>query len=180
MTNQLSKQDWIEHGLAQLAKQGADVIKAELLAKSLGVSRGSFYWHFKNISDYRRALLNHWRRATTLDTIRSIDQTTPANQRFERLLITAFQDNNPIERAVRGWALREPMVAKVVNGVDAERLDYLESTLRSSGVQARHAKVRAQLSYWAYLGRLMLLEESHRKMSTASTKAIASWIVNAS
>ena len=49
MTDQLSADDWISQGLKALAKSGFTALKADPLAKAMGVSRGSFYWHFADL-----------------------------------------------------------------------------------------------------------------------------------
>src|SRR4051794_10269861 len=61
MTDQLSAKDWLDQGLRTLAASGFTALKAEPLAKAMGVSRGSFYWHFTDLSAFHSALLNHWR-----------------------------------------------------------------------------------------------------------------------
>src|SRR5258705_12473493 len=61
MGDQLSARDWLDQGLKTLAKSGFTALKAEPLAKAMGVSRGSFYWHFTDISAFHAAVLKHWR-----------------------------------------------------------------------------------------------------------------------
>ena len=55
MTDQLSAKDWLDQGLKALAHSGFTALKAEPLAKAMGVSRGSFYWHFSDMMAYRAA-----------------------------------------------------------------------------------------------------------------------------
>ena len=57
MSDQLSAQDWLDQGLKTLAKNGFTALKAEPLAKAMGVSRGSFYWHFADIGAFHAAIL---------------------------------------------------------------------------------------------------------------------------
>ncbi len=175
-TQTLSKQDWLDHGMTRLSDAGADAIKADLLAKSLGVSRGSFYWHFKNIADYRQALLDHWRTITTSTIIAALDERVTKPHRFATLLQRALRDNNQTERAIRAWALRDKMVASVVVQVDAERICYLARTLVDSNIADHTAGVRAKLSYWAYLGRLMLLDPDHQEISEPDAAELATLI----
>src|SRR5258706_12846792 len=61
MTEQLSAKDWLDQGLKTLARSGFTALKAEPLAKAMGVSRGSFYWHFADIGAFHAAILKHWR-----------------------------------------------------------------------------------------------------------------------
>ena len=68
MADQLSAQDWLDQGLRTLARDGFTALKAEPLAKTMGVSRGSFYWHFADIAAYHAAVLGRWREVA-LDNI---------------------------------------------------------------------------------------------------------------
>src|SRR5213080_4575890 len=61
MTEQLSAKDWLDQGLKTLSERGFTALKAEPLAKALGVSRGSFYWHFADVGAFHTAILKHWR-----------------------------------------------------------------------------------------------------------------------
>ncbi|MFT4706402.1 MAG: AcrR family transcriptional regulator, partial [Ascidiaceihabitans sp.] len=61
MSNRLTKEKWVQHGLETLEKSGFGALNAEPLAKALKVSRGSFYWHFNDIDVFRKAVLELWR-----------------------------------------------------------------------------------------------------------------------
>ena len=61
MSDQLSAKDWLDQGLKTLAQKGFTALEAEPLAKAMGVSRGSFYWHFADINAFHAAVLAHWR-----------------------------------------------------------------------------------------------------------------------
>src|SRR5215510_8697431 len=65
MSDQLSATDWLDEGLRTLAANGFTALKADPLAKQLGVSRGSFYWHFRDVDAFHAALLARWREIAT-------------------------------------------------------------------------------------------------------------------
>jgi AcrR family transcriptional regulator len=67
MGDQLSAQDWLNQGLKTLAKSGFTALKAEPLAKAMGVSRGSFYWHFADIGAFQLLLENAVRTWASVD-----------------------------------------------------------------------------------------------------------------
>jgi AcrR family transcriptional regulator len=73
MTDQLSAKDWLDQGLKTLAKSGFTALKAEPLAKAMGVSRGSFYWHFADIAAYHAAILKYWREVSAEQIIASLE-----------------------------------------------------------------------------------------------------------
>ena len=62
MPDQFSANRWVEQGLKALATNGFTALKADPLAKLLGVSRGSFYWHFRDVDAFRAAVLARWAR----------------------------------------------------------------------------------------------------------------------
>ena len=71
--DQLSAKDWLDLGLKVLATQGFTALKAEPLAKAMGVSRGSFYWHFADIGAYHAAILTHWREVAAEQVIAGLE-----------------------------------------------------------------------------------------------------------
>src|SRR5215467_10110626 len=73
MADQLSAQDWVDLGLKTLAKSGFTALKSEPLAKAMGVSRGSFYWHFADIGAFHAAILNRWREVATEQIIAGVE-----------------------------------------------------------------------------------------------------------
>jgi len=73
MSDQLSAQDWLDRGLRALAAKGAGALKAESLAKAMGVSRGSFYWHFADIAAFRTAILAQWREVSAERVIADLE-----------------------------------------------------------------------------------------------------------
>ena len=67
MDDRLTKSDWIEHGLRTLASDSANALKVGPMATRLKVSRGSFYWHFRDIADFRSQVLQCWQERATVE-----------------------------------------------------------------------------------------------------------------
>lgn len=152
MLQKLTPEDWIRAGLKALARDGFTALKADQLAKTLAVSRGSFYWHFADVAAFERAVMQRWRDIMAEAIIRDLDSLSPASARLPRLLHLAFQGDTAIEIAMRAWAASNPRARAIVRSVDTRRLTYLKRMLRDGGVAARHAAPRAQILYWTYLG----------------------------
>ncbi|MCR9213976.1 MAG: TetR/AcrR family transcriptional regulator [Proteobacteria bacterium] len=161
MTKRLSRKDWLDHGLKVLACDGAEALKAEPLAKSLGVSRGSFYWHFKDMQQFHQVLLSCYQLRTTDETITELDEQAEPGTRLALLLQRAMSLKGRLERAVRSWATWNSDAAAAVERVDKTRLDYLIKLLISAGVPEGQAWARASFIYWAYIGRVMMAEPDH-------------------
>jgi AcrR family transcriptional regulator len=152
MTDQLSAKDWLDQGLRTLAGQGFTALKAEPLSKAMGVSRGSFYWHFADIGAFHAALLQHWRVIATEQIIATLESGSNKRERLPLLLHGVFTAKLTLENAVRTWATLNPAARRAVQAIDRRRLDYVEGLLRAQGLSSKIARGRAQILYWAFLG----------------------------
>jgi AcrR family transcriptional regulator len=152
MTDQLSATDWLDQGLKTLAKNGFTALKAEPLAKAMGVSRGSFYWHFSNIGAYHAAILKHWRDIAAEQIIARVEASAANENPLTALLRRVFSEKLALEIAVRNWATFDPVAGAAVQAIDRRRLDYVEELLERSGLSPDLARARAQILYWAFLG----------------------------
>jgi AcrR family transcriptional regulator len=152
MTDQLTAKDWLDQGLRTLARQGFTALKAEPLAKAMGVSRGSFYWHFTDVGAFHAAILDYWREIAVEGIIRDAEAASPDRNAMPALLRRVFGTKPVLESAIRTWATVDPVVRIAVRAIDRRRLDYLESLLRAAGLGPDVARARAQILYWAFLG----------------------------
>ena len=152
MGDQLSAQDWVNQGLKTLAKSGFTALKAEPLAKAMGVSRGSFYWHFADISAFHAAILKHWREIAAEAIIAHVEAADPSENPLAVLLRRVFGERLELESAVRSWANVDPAARAAVQAIDRRRLGYIEGLMTKSGLSADTARARAQILYWAFLG----------------------------
>ena len=152
MTDQLSAKDWLDRGLKVLAEQGFTALKAEPLAKAMGVSRGSFYWHFADIGAFHAAILKHWREVAAEAIIADLETATGDDNPLQRLLRQAFGGQLALENAVRIWATHDPVARRAVQAIDRRRATYVESMLRDAGLEPKVARSRAQILYWAFVG----------------------------
>jgi AcrR family transcriptional regulator len=119
---------WIEQGLRALAAGGPDAVRIEPLAQALGVTRGGFYWHFRD----RRALLDEmldtWEQATTQEVLERLDREGgDASAKLRRLLALTTPGVVRTDLAIRDWARRDQAVAQRLRRVDNRRMDGLRS-----------------------------------------------------
>ena len=168
MTDRLTKDDWIAHGLQVLAKDGANALKAGPMAETLRVSRGSFYWHFRDIGDFRAQLLRSWQERMTDQVIRRLDLEKGRPDRLKQLMKRAFAARRDLDRAIRAWAAEDRDVARVVAAVDGRRVAYMAKMLVAAGVDGARARHRAAFLYWAYLGQVLVMEPRHSSITAAA------------
>ena len=165
--DRLTREQWIAHGLRTLAREGASALKTGMLAEGLNVSRGSFYWHFESISDFRSQLLATWQERATDGVIREIDSSITGPARLTYLMKLAFEEDRSLDRAFRSWAASDADAAKVVATVDARRVAYIAKLLCESGVDARVSMPRAEFIYWAYIGQSSVMNSAHGSITEA-------------
>jgi AcrR family transcriptional regulator len=155
MADQLSAQDWVDLGLKTLAKRGFTALKAEPLAKAMGVSRGSFYWHFADIGAFHTAILTRWREVATEQIIAAVEAAKSRNRGEDPLAVLlklTFGSKLVLEKAVRSWAANDVRARAAVVAVDRRRLDYIENLLKQAGLAEDVARARAQILFWAFFG----------------------------
>ena len=159
--DRLTRSAWLDHGLRILARQGADALKVGALATGLNVSRGSFYWHFKDISEFRLQLLQRWQERTTDQVIEGIDTSIVGAARLTHLMKLAFNEDRSLDRAIRAMASTDTDLAKMVASVDARRVGYMAKWLIEAGVESQRALPRAEFLYWAYIGQSAVMDPRH-------------------
>ena len=146
MADQLSAKDWLDQGLKALARDGFTALKAEPLAKAMGVSRGSFYWHFADVEAFHAAILEHWREVAVERIIADVEAARGNDNPLQLLLRRVFSERPALEQAVRSWAAVDPAARAAMQAIDRRRLGYVESLLRDSGLLPDVARARAQNS----------------------------------
>jgi AcrR family transcriptional regulator len=152
----LQRQDWIDAAVRRLAESGVDAVRIELLARDLAVTKGSFYWHFKDRADLLEAVLREW-EATTDRVSGSVPEDATPSERMERFLelITASAadaDQAALENAVLAWAQRDSAVAERVAAVEAKRTADAEGLLAELGFPPAEAASWADIGYTTFVG----------------------------
>lgn len=129
----LTPQSWIDAGLDALVIQGPTALAAEPLARALGTTKGSFYWHFKDVPDFQRAVVKDWKTRAFAGVVDALAEEGNAEirlRRFGQIILTDVQDP-----AIRAWASTDKIVARAIAQVDAERLTYMVNLLRQLGIK---------------------------------------------
>ena len=158
---QLDRIGWIEGAFEALAEEGLPGMRVEALAKRFGVTKGSFYWHFKDRQDLYDAMLQTWKEGR----IRDIDKQSaiPTGNEGEQLeqIIDVYSANRnrkgiAIELAVRDWARRDAQASAVVEEVDSYRLESARKLFVATGLSDSEAKSRSLLLYAYVFGQSLM------------------------
>ncbi len=173
----LDRDAWIKGAIAILAEHGAERLRVEVLAKRLGVTKGSFYWHFKDRRDLQDAVLQFWKDGRIHD-IRKQTQAESGGEAAALLhTIEVYSSARnrkgiAIEAAVRDWARRDPQAVAVVEEVDAERLACAYRLFLACGLDDHEAQARSLLLY-AYVFGVSLMRPGSFASDLASLRT---WI----
>lgn len=153
MTERLGETDWISAGLAALADGGVEAVRVERLAASLKVTKGSFYWHFKNRPHLLAALLEAWQAAATGDVIATVEaRGGDARQKLGHLFAIVIGADGRLDMAVRNWADQDRAARAAVEAVDRRRLDYVAGLFGDLGFASAEALARARFAYQGLIG----------------------------
>jgi AcrR family transcriptional regulator len=150
-----TRQDWIAAGLDALARGGPEAIRVEPLARSLGATKGSFYWHFDNRAALLDAVLDDWERTVVDDVIAQIDAGGgDARERLRRLfaLASTRRDLFRVELAIRDWARRDTAVARRLKRLDNRRFAYMRPLFAAIADDDADAEVRCTLAFALFVG----------------------------
>lgn len=166
-----SAADWLDHGLSSLEEHGFTSLKADVLAKSAGVSRGSFYHHFTDLADFHSAVLNHWLEKSSLNIVVELEalDVEPA-AKVEALINLAAKATARLEQAVRAWAFTDASVAATVVEVDRARLLYIVQLLGEAGLDPETARRRAIVLYltnvgYSFLADMLAIDEQDQALA---------------
>ena len=173
MGDRLTRSEWLRHGLRTLASDGPGALKIGPMASKLNVSRGSFYWHFRDLEDFRGQLLQHWQETSTDNVIEDLDARPGDPDRLKELMRSAFSGQRRIDRAIRSWAAHDKSVASVVASVDARRITRIAGLLVEAGVEGERAVHRAAFLYWAYLGQAAIMDPRHASLPAHALEEIS-------
>jgi AcrR family transcriptional regulator len=148
------KAQWVVAGLESLRKGGVGEVRVERLAAELGITKGSFYWHFKNRGDLLGAVLEYWAREMTdveFERIRAM--RAGLGGRLQALAEDVLEKGmGRYDPAIRAWARTERKVAAAVGQVDRRRVRALSGFFEEGGFSAAEARTRARLFYTFLLG----------------------------
>ncbi len=134
-------------------------IPVEAIARELKVSKGSFYWHFKDVAALKTAMLAHWTHVGTRVIIANLDATNAPPNKQLKLIIELSSGNGTMEYgglrtegAIRNWARVDKDAAKALAKVEKTRLQFVAQSFQSAGDSTASSIVKARLLYAGLIG----------------------------
>ena len=149
----LQPDDWLRAATARLASDGVELVRVELLARDLGFSKGSFYWHFRDRDDLLSQLLGRWEKEEANWLEAAITGVHSAASRWARFLNRCgAPERLRLEAGIRSWARKDSAVASRVSAIERRRTIYLDAILREIGFTPAAAAQWSELALLTYLG----------------------------
>jgi AcrR family transcriptional regulator len=153
--------DWLTFALEILIKKGPDHLKITPLCELKGVTKGSFYHHFKNRAVFIESLMLHWYEATTVAFIEQANTQASPLERLQELNKVITNTNIEAETHIRAWALKNSEISVHLQKIDNQRQEYLAQCYVELGADRPTAKDVALLAYANFLG----MQQIHPKPS---------------
>lgn len=155
----LGRNDWVLAGLRALVRGGIAAVRVEALARDLKATKGSFYWHFKDLSELHDLMLELWEMVATT-AITTAVKGSGRDGRGQLMMLVDMVSVQPgdvfggaaVEPALRDWGRIDLRARAVVERVDRQRLEDLGGFLAAAGVPEQTREERARLIYAGVIG----------------------------
>ncbi len=155
----LTKTDWVMAGLRALVADGPAGLRIDTLARDLGATKGSFYWHFKDLKTFKLTMLGSWEKLATHQITQAVQSSglAPRDQLFLLFDMVSFIPGDEVggtavEPAIRDWGRSDPDARAVLERVDAQRLADLHGFLTDMGQSDAQARSTADILYAGVIG----------------------------
>jgi AcrR family transcriptional regulator len=149
---------WLQAASEALREGGVEAVRVEALARRLGVTKGSFYWHFADREALLAALLADWESRAGKRILARIEAASLApGEQLALLLETVVREGRgALDPAIRAWSRTDPRAAACLARVDELRLGWLAQLFEALGYAGAEARSRARLAYLALIGEYSL------------------------
>lgn len=172
------RSNWIGEGLRALGRGGPEAVRIEPLARTLGVSKGGFYWHFDDRQSLLDEMLDVWERTGVDEVIEAVEaEGGDARAKLRRLFALASASGGEllkVELAIRDWARRDKAVAERLRRVDNRRMDYMRSLFGAICEDEDDVEARCLLAFSLSIGaRFISADHAGRSRAEAMELALA-------
>lgn len=153
----LSVADWVRAALVLMAREGVQAVAVEPLAREIGVTKGSFYWHFENRDHLVKTALAEWEQDQGRDLVQRYGDIPDPGHRLRVLIHAAFEDtHNGLLFAALGASSEDPLVKPFLDRVTEMRMAFGVKAFMDLGLPETEARRRALFTYAAYAGYFQL------------------------
>jgi AcrR family transcriptional regulator len=153
--NQLQRFDWLLAALELFVAEGIDAVRITRLANEMGVTRGSFYWHFTNRDDLIESLVAYWRDKNTSVIVEAVNSASSLSDGIFNFFDTCVDSNQfdpRLDLAIREWARRSEDIREQIDLADATRVKAITNLFSRYAYPMPEALIRARVIYFAQIG----------------------------
>lgn len=152
--SRLTVDDWLDAAMQVLMSDGVGAIKISRLCDRLGVTKGSFYWHFTDISALMTALSDHCREIeeTARRTLANLQELPPVERIQSMGELVSDTRRRSVEAAVRAWAETDPELQAAVVALDHTTFDVAQDAFVELGFSPVDAHARATALVYVGIG----------------------------
>ena len=147
-TLRLSREDFLERSLQVILKEGGEQLRIDRLVAKLGITKGSFYWHFADREDFVCSLLEYWDRTMnrSAGSLVTESESDDPIENLRRLMLAVFENNfDRGDITFRAWAAHDPLVAKLVRKADRYRFGVVTSLFEAMGFKDAELDIRVRV-----------------------------------
>ena len=171
----LSAADWERAALEVMAEKGVQSLAVEPLARRMGITKGSFYWHFPSRESLLEQALERWEEHDARNLAQSLGEIDDPRERLCSFFRRASRERLTHEvYSALCAASDHPQVEPVLERVARRRMDHIRRAFRELGMSEIAADHRARLTYSAYLGFLQLMRQ--RQTPTLSSEEFEAYV----
>ncbi|NUS95181.1 MAG: TetR/AcrR family transcriptional regulator [Nocardia sp.] len=170
---QLTVEDWLQSGYTILAEQGFRALKLDDVCRHLGVTKGSFYHHFPDITAFKDALVTSWggwrdREHRRMD---ALGAEPPRERLIAMMALLASPGHWTLERAMREWARSDPRAAASTRASDRRARRAVRQAFLDQGFDPDTAARRAEWMFAMGIGALHLSSSPRAGRASAAERA---------
>ena len=162
--SRLTRQDWVLTALNVFLQEGIGSVQITKLAEDLGVTRGSFYWHFKSRKQLLDAIVAEWRIRNTDIMVQALSRARTVEQGILELFyiwVDHSKFSPQLDQAMRDWGRISPEISTLVQSEDDSRVAAIAAFFRDQNYEETEAFIRARVTYFTQLSYYALgVEES--------------------
>ena len=179
-SKRLSRDDWLEKSLEVLVAEGPSHLRIEDIAAALGVTKGSFYHHFSDRSEFVNQIVRYWDEKYTREISKDVDLNwgDARDQLWQLMKIVIDTGASQYDVAIRAWAAREKGLLPFVEKAMQYRLDFVRSLFSKAGFRGVELDVRTRSFVLTMSGEQVIPEEFEGRKRTRFLKSLHSFLTS--
>lgn len=148
----IHRSDWINAALGAFRSGGVNAVSVESVARELGLTKGSFYWHFSTRDELLEELLRVWETETDELVAAAARAEAPLDRVLEFFAVVARNRGQVPDIEYFSWARRDAAVAGRIAATESKRIAFIAKQLRDAGLDRDEAARRAEIGYLSAAG----------------------------